>query len=72
MGVFTQIAPALSQYMDIIGRLKGESPGQAAVEGLGATLDPPADVHAPAEYRRHLAEVVVARAIAQANERGGP
>ena len=44
---------------------------QAAVEGLGATLDPPGDVHAPADYRRHLAEVVVARAIAQANERGG-
>jgi aerobic carbon-monoxide dehydrogenase medium subunit len=41
----------------------------AAVEGLGATLDPPGDVHAPAEYRRHLAEIVVARAIAQAGER---
>ena len=35
------------------------------------TLDPPGDVHAPADYRRRLAEVVVARAIVQANERGG-
>ena len=39
--------------------------------GLGATLDPPGDVHAPAEYRQHLAEVVVARAIVQASARGG-
>jgi carbon-monoxide dehydrogenase medium subunit len=39
---------------------------RAAVVGLGATLDPPDDVHAPAEYRRRLAEVVVARAIVQA------
>jgi carbon-monoxide dehydrogenase medium subunit len=54
---------------DVETRLDGDP--QAAVEGLGATLDPPADVHAPADYRRHLAEVVVARAIAQANERGG-
>jgi aerobic carbon-monoxide dehydrogenase medium subunit len=39
---------------------------RAAVVGLGETLDPPADVHAPAEYRQALAEVVVARAIVQA------
>jgi carbon-monoxide dehydrogenase medium subunit len=32
-------------------------------------LDPPADVHASADYRRHLAEVVAARAVAQAKER---
>ena len=42
---------------------------QAAVAGLGATLDPPADVHASADYRRRLAEVVVARAIVQAGAR---
>ena len=49
---------------DVEARLNGDP--AAAVEGLGATLDPPGDVHAPADYRRHLAEVVVARAIAQA------
>ena len=32
---------------------------------------PPFDVHGSSEYRRALAEVVVARAIAQAHERGG-
>jgi carbon-monoxide dehydrogenase medium subunit len=35
----------------------------------GAGLDPPSDVHASADYRRHLAEVVAVRAVAQAGER---
>jgi aerobic carbon-monoxide dehydrogenase medium subunit len=37
---------------------------RAAVQG--ADLDPPSDVHASADYRRHLAEVVAVRAVAQA------
>ncbi len=41
----------------------------AAAEGLGATLDPPSDVHGSADYRRHLAEVSAARAVLQAAER---
>jgi carbon-monoxide dehydrogenase medium subunit len=41
-----------------------------AVAGLGASLDPPSDVHASADYRRHLAEVCVTRAVLQAAERG--
>jgi aerobic carbon-monoxide dehydrogenase medium subunit len=32
----------------------------------GADLDPPSDVHASAEYRRHLAEVVALRAVEEA------
>jgi carbon-monoxide dehydrogenase medium subunit len=32
----------------------------------GADLDPPSDVHASAEYRRHLAEVVAVRAVQEA------
>jgi carbon-monoxide dehydrogenase medium subunit len=32
----------------------------------GAKLDPPSDVHASADYRRHLAEVLAVRATAQA------
>jgi aerobic carbon-monoxide dehydrogenase medium subunit len=32
----------------------------------GAQLDPPSDVHASAEYRRHLAEVLSVRAVQQA------
>ena len=42
---------------------------RAAVEGLGATLDPPSDVHASADYRRSLAETSVVRAVLQAAER---
>jgi aerobic carbon-monoxide dehydrogenase medium subunit len=37
---------------------------RAAVQN--ANLDPPADVHASADYRRHLAQVVAVRAVAQA------
>jgi aerobic carbon-monoxide dehydrogenase medium subunit len=33
----------------------------------GAELDPPSDIHAPAEYRRQLAKVLAARAFRQAN-----
>ena len=35
----------------------------------GAGLDPPSDVHASADYRRHLAEVLAVRAVAQAQGR---
>jgi len=38
-----------------------------AVRALG--LDPPSDVHASADYRRHLAEVLAHRAVQQAAER---
>jgi carbon-monoxide dehydrogenase medium subunit len=34
-----------------------------------ANLRPPADVHASADYRRHLAEVLAARAVQQAQSR---
>jgi carbon-monoxide dehydrogenase medium subunit len=34
----------------------------------GANLDPPSDVHASADYRRHLAEVLATRAVEQATK----
>ncbi len=40
-----------------------------AVAGLGATLDPPSDVHGTADYRRALSEIAVTRAVLQAAER---
>ena len=46
-----------------------EAAVRAAAQGLGATLDPPSDVHASAEYRSHLAEVSAVRAVLQAAER---
>jgi aerobic carbon-monoxide dehydrogenase medium subunit len=57
---------------DAEGRLNGDhslEAARAAVAGLGATLDPPGDVHAPAAYRQRLAEVVAARAIVEAGKR---
>jgi aerobic carbon-monoxide dehydrogenase medium subunit len=39
---------------------------RAAADGLGASLDPPSDVHGSADYRRHLAEVSAVRAVRQA------
>lgn len=53
--------------------LEGADPTEArvreAVQGLGETLDPPGDVHATADYRRHGAEVMTVRAVLQAIER---
>jgi len=39
---------------------------RAAADGLGATLDPPADAHGSADYRRRVAEVSAVRAVLQA------
>ena len=49
--------------------LPNEEAVRAAAEGLGATLDPPADAHGSAGYRRRLAEVSAIRAVLQAAAR---
>ena len=51
--------------------LEPASADEAAVREAvrGAGLDPPADVHASAEYRLHLSEVLAVRAARQASER---
>jgi carbon-monoxide dehydrogenase medium subunit len=48
-----------------------ESGNAEAVRGAvrEAGLEPPSDVHASADYRRHLAEVVAVRAVEQASGR---
>jgi aerobic carbon-monoxide dehydrogenase medium subunit len=51
-----------------VGDLTEENVREAA-KGLGASLDPPSDVHASSEYRKHVAEVLAARAVLQAKER---
>jgi aerobic carbon-monoxide dehydrogenase medium subunit len=50
--------------------VRPESPdNNAVVEAVrGAEFDPPSDVHASADYRRHLAEVLAVRAIDQAQK----
>jgi len=42
---------------------------RTAAEGLGASLDPPSDVHGSADFRRHVAEVSAVRAVLQAASR---
>jgi aerobic carbon-monoxide dehydrogenase medium subunit len=39
---------------------------RSAAKGLGASLDPPGDVHGSADFRRHLAKVSAVRAVLQA------
>lgn len=46
-----------------------EAAARAALSGFGASLDPPSDVHASADYRRHLAEVSAVRAVVLASTR---
>jgi len=52
-------------------RLEPASPEVGVVRDAvrAANLDPPGDVHASADYRRHLAEVLAARAVEQAQQR---
>jgi carbon-monoxide dehydrogenase medium subunit len=50
-------------------RLGGLEPQGVRDAVRAAALDPPSDVHASADYRRHLAEVCAARAVAQAQAR---
>jgi aerobic carbon-monoxide dehydrogenase medium subunit len=67
------VAAVPHRARDVESRLDGDltlEGAMAAAQGLGATLDPPGDVHAPPEYRRRVAEIVVARAVAAAHARG--
>jgi carbon-monoxide dehydrogenase medium subunit len=52
-----------------IGQDFGDDNVRAAATGLGATLEPPSDVHASSDYRRALAEVLAVRAVIAARER---
>jgi len=60
---------ALAMEQGLAGGDYSEAAVKAAAAGLGASLDPPSDVHASAEYRSHLAEVSAVRAVLQAAER---
>jgi len=52
-----------------IGHDLSEENVRAAAASLGTMLDPPSDVHASADYRRHLAGVLAVRAVLAAKER---
>ncbi len=62
-------ARATAMEEQLAGGDFSEAAVRAAAQGLAASLDPPSDVHASAEYRGHLAEVSAVRAVLQAAER---
>lgn len=67
------VAPTPMRAEEMEERLSGSDFSgeavRAAAAGLGATLDPPADVHGSADYRRALAETLAVRAVLQAAAR---
>src|SRR6185436_9106467 len=62
-------------FPDIAGRLAGtrleEDTVKEAARAAAAEVDFYGDLHASAEYRRHLAEVLAARVLREAFERAG-
>jgi carbon-monoxide dehydrogenase medium subunit len=57
---------ASSMEEALVGKEPSEANVRLAAQGAGEPLDPPSDVHASADYRRHLAEVLAVRAVLDA------
>jgi len=56
--------------VDVSEATSGERVDEQAVAGLvDAAIDPADDIHATADYRRHLAHVLVERALHEAGDR---
>jgi aerobic carbon-monoxide dehydrogenase medium subunit len=53
----------------LVGRMGGTAAFEAAVALASAPLEPPSDVHGSSGYRRHLAKVLMQRALMQAWQR---
>jgi len=70
---YTGAGAAPIRARDAERQLAGQSPSHdaftSAAETAAQALDPQADVHAPAAYRRHVAKVLTRRALRQATER---
>ena len=66
LGCVSAVPVRATAMEEKLGGDYSEEAVEAAAAGLGASLDPPSDVHGSAEYRRHLAEVSAVRAVLQA------
>jgi CO/xanthine dehydrogenase FAD-binding subunit len=55
----------------LLGQRGGKATFEAAAALASEPLEPPSDVHASSSYRRHLAKVLVERALTQAWQRLG-
>lgn len=62
---------AASAAAVLVGEVPSAEAIRAAASAAAAALDPPADIHASAAYRRHLAEVLVRRTLPVAVTRAG-
>jgi aerobic carbon-monoxide dehydrogenase medium subunit len=56
-------------YDTLVGQVPDDEAIRAAAEAIDADIDPQGDIHATAEYRRHLAKVLSRRVLARAVER---
>src|SRR5207302_4252285 len=65
----TRIAVGCVDAVPILLQPSSAEPDAVREAVRSAKLEPPADVHASADYRRHLAEVVAERAVSQARGR---
>jgi carbon-monoxide dehydrogenase medium subunit len=54
---------------DLVGQMQPTADWQAAARRAAACTEPEPDIHASAEYRRHLATVLTARALSEAARR---
>ncbi|HEX4699477.1 MAG TPA: FAD binding domain-containing protein [Actinomycetes bacterium] len=71
---YVSVAPT-PLVLDLTDAVRGADPATAdwaaAGELAGGVVDPEADIHATADYRRHLVRVLTARALAEAAGRAG-
>jgi aerobic carbon-monoxide dehydrogenase medium subunit len=66
-----RVALGCVDAVPVLVRPTSPSPDDVRAAVAGAGFDPPSDVHASAEYRGHLSEVLAVRAVEQASERAG-
>jgi carbon-monoxide dehydrogenase medium subunit len=57
---------ARPHVQDVSGLMDGEGEGESALDDLAGSLEPDGDIHASADFRRHLARELARRAVAAA------
>jgi len=72
--VFLSVGDGPVEAHRAAGILKGQAPTPEAIQAAseaaaGADVDPSSDIHASADYRRHLVKVLAQRSLTQAFER---
>jgi carbon-monoxide dehydrogenase medium subunit len=73
--VFLSIGDVPVEATSVTAALQGQAPTAAAIaeaaRAVDAGIEPNADIHATAAYRRHLAQVLARRTLTLATERAG-